>query len=119
MYQPVERLLQVSVELQTSMALFERIFGYLDLEQEITNAPDARRLERDKVAGEVAFDSVRVSSRSYHGSDGDLQNNGETRQWTLDARSASASSLASWRLSWAPAVLASQPLRPSCHGSST
>ena len=83
MYQPVERLLQVSVELQTSMALFERIFGYLDLEQEITNAPDARRLERDKVAGEVAFDSVRVSSRSYHGSDGDLQNNGETRQWTL------------------------------------
>ena len=29
MYQPVERLLQVSVELQTSVALFERIFGYL------------------------------------------------------------------------------------------
>ena len=87
LYQPVERLLQVSVELQTSMALFERIFGYLDLEQEITNAPDARRLERDKVAGEVAFDSVRVSSRSYHGSDGDLQNNGETRQWALDAMS--------------------------------
>ena len=34
LYQPVERLLQVSVELQTSVALFERIFGYLDLEQE-------------------------------------------------------------------------------------
>ena len=87
MYQPVERLLQVSVELQTSMALFERIFGYLDLEQEITNAPDARRLERDKVAGEVAFDSVRVSSRSYHGNDGDLNQHSESRQWALDAMS--------------------------------
>ena len=63
LYRPVERLLQVSVELQSSVALFERIFGYLDLEQEITDAPDAMRLERDKVRGKVAFDSVRVSNR--------------------------------------------------------
>ena len=84
MYQPVERLLQVSVELQTSVALFERIFGYLDLEQEITDAPDARRLERDKIKGEVLFDSVRVSSRTYHGSDGDLLGQGITRRWALD-----------------------------------
>ena len=54
--------MQVSVELQTSLALFERIFGYLDLEQEITDAPDAKRMERDEVKGEVVFDSVRVSS---------------------------------------------------------
>ena len=73
LYQPVERLLQASVELQTSAALFERIFGYLDLEQEITDAPDALPMERDEVKGEVVFDSVRVSSRSYHGSDGELQ----------------------------------------------
>ena len=84
LYQPVERLLQVSVELQTSVALFERIFGHLDLEQEITDAPDAVPLERDKVRGEVVFDSVRVSNRSYHGSDGDLHENGQTRQWALD-----------------------------------
>ena len=84
LYQPVERLLQVSVELQTSMALFERIFGYLDLEQEITDAPDALPLERDKVDGEVAFDTVSVSSRSYHGSDSNLNQQGELRQWTLD-----------------------------------
>ena len=63
LYQPVERLLQVSVELQTSAALFERVFGYLDLEQEITDVPDARPLERDRVKGGVAFDSVRVSSQ--------------------------------------------------------
>ena len=84
LYQPVERLLQVSVELQSSVALFERIFGYLDLEQEITDAPGALPLERDKVEGEVAFDSVRVSSRSYHGSEGDLHEYGESRQWALD-----------------------------------
>ena len=84
LYQPVERLLQVSVELQSSVALFERIFGYLDLEQEITDAPGALPLERDKVEGEVAFDSVRVSSRSYHGSEGDLHEHGESRQWALD-----------------------------------
>ena len=84
LYQPVERLLQVSVELQSSVALFERIFGYLDLEQEITDAPGALPLERDKVEGEVAFDSVRVSRRSYHGSEGDLHEYGESRQWALD-----------------------------------
>ena len=84
LYQPVERLLQVSLEMQTSLALFERIFGYLDLEQEITDAPAAVSLERDKVEGEVVFDSVRVSSRSYHGSDGDLHEHGQSRQWALD-----------------------------------
>ena len=84
LYQPVERLLQVSVELQTSMALFERIFGYLDLEQEITDAAGAVGLEREKVEGEVVFDSVRVSSRSYHGSEGDLGQHGQRRQWALD-----------------------------------
>ena len=84
LYRPVERLLQVSVELQSSVALFERIFGYLDLEQEITDAPDAVSLEREKVRGEVAFDSVRVSSRSYHGSDGELPGPNQSRLWALD-----------------------------------
>ncbi len=93
MYQPVERLLQVSVELQTSVALFERIFGYLDLDQEITDSPDARQLERDKVEGEVLFDSVRVSSqgtgggrltpsfRTHPNSEGEGTGG---RQWALD-----------------------------------
>ena len=92
LYRPVERLLQVSVELQTSVALFERIFGYLDLEQEITDAAVARRLERDKVQGEVVFDSVRVSSRrggltpEFHPlPDPSPEREGiGQRQWTLD-----------------------------------
>ena len=98
LYRPVERLLQVSVELQSSVALFERIFGYLDLEQEITDSPDAVRLEGDKVRGEVAFDSVRVDNTRYHGSDGEVLASGfhpnpnpspegdgiGQRQWALD-----------------------------------
>ena len=62
LYHPVERLLQVSVELQSSSALFDRIFGYLDLEQEIVDAPGALPLEPGQVAGEVVFDSVRVNN---------------------------------------------------------
>ena len=84
LYRPVERLLQVSVELQSSVALFERIFGYLDLEQEITDAPDALPLPREQVEGEVAFDSVQVSSRSYHGGDGELRGPNQSRLWALD-----------------------------------
>ena len=41
-------------------------------------------LERERVEGEVMFDSVRVSSRSYHGSEGDLGQHGQRRQWALD-----------------------------------
>ncbi len=84
LYQPVERLLQVSVELQSSMALFERIFGYLDLEQEITDSADAVSLERDKVQGEVVFDSVQVSSRDYPGNGGENRQPDQGRQWALD-----------------------------------
>ena len=83
-YQPVERLLQVSVELQTSVTLFERVFGYLDLEQEIADAPDAAPLARERIKGDVVFDSVRVSNRIYPAGDGDLRQDGETRQWALD-----------------------------------
>ena len=67
MYFPVGRLLQVSVEIQSSLALFERIFGYLDLRQEITDSPAARPLPKDDIAGEITFDSVRVNYRQGPG----------------------------------------------------
>ncbi len=84
LYRPVERLLQVSVDLQSSVALFERIFGYLDLEQEITDAPDAVPLCRDEVEGEVVFDSVRVRGQGSEGEANDPHGATEVRQWTLD-----------------------------------
>ena len=38
---PLGQLLNVQVEIQGALALFDRIFEYLDLEPEILDAPDA------------------------------------------------------------------------------
>ena len=86
MYFPVGRLLQVSVELQSSLALFERIFGYLDLRQEITDSPGARRLRKEEATGEVTFDAVRVNYRRGPGGRDEEPDSEEQqdRLWALD-----------------------------------
>ena len=53
---PLGQLLQVQVDLQTSLALFERVFEYLDLPVEIVERGDAVEL-RD-VKGDIAFERV-------------------------------------------------------------
>ena len=87
LYFPVGRLLQVSVELQSSMALFERIYGYLDLKQDIQDAPDADPLDLTRVSGGIKFDSVRVNySRSYgepEPEEGTQAAEEESRMWAL------------------------------------
>ena len=55
---PMGQLLNVQVEIQGSLALFDRIFEYLDLDPEITDAPDAVALEPADVRGAVAFEGV-------------------------------------------------------------
>jgi ATP-binding cassette subfamily B protein len=55
---PVGQMLQVSVEVQSAMALFDRIFEYLDMPHEIEDAPDARAIEPHSVGGRVAFRNV-------------------------------------------------------------
>jgi ATP-binding cassette subfamily B protein len=55
---PIGQLLSVQVELQGALALFDRIFEYLDMAHEITNRPGAIRLEPSSVRGEVAFHDV-------------------------------------------------------------
>jgi ATP-binding cassette, subfamily B, bacterial len=55
---PVGQMLQVSVEVQSSLALFERIFQYLDLQHEIVDTPGARRLPKEEARGEVSFRDV-------------------------------------------------------------
>ena len=87
LYFPVGRLLQVSVELQSSMALFERIYGYLDLKQDITDSPDAKPLDMDRVSGEIRFDSVRVNyARSYGETSDEISEvlEDDSRLWALD-----------------------------------
>ncbi len=55
---PMGQLLNVQVEIQGSLALFDRIFEYLDLDPEIRDAPGAVVLEPAAVAGAVAFEGV-------------------------------------------------------------
>ena len=57
---PIGSLLQVSVELQGSLALFERIFGYLDIKPEIVDADDAVTLSPEEVAGKIKLEDVRL-----------------------------------------------------------
>ena len=61
LYFPVGRLLQVSVELQSSMAMFDRIFNYLDLTHEITDSPTARPQPPQTITGEITLESVQLT----------------------------------------------------------
>ncbi len=56
---PVGSTLQVSNDVQTSLALFDRIFEYLDMHHEIQDGPDALSLAPEEVQGSVALDHVR------------------------------------------------------------
>src|ERR671933_1022697 len=55
---PIGNMLQTSVEVQSSLALFERIFQYLDLEHDIVDSPSAVAVSRDQVRGQVRLDHV-------------------------------------------------------------
>ena len=55
---PIVNLLRVALDVQTSLALFARIFAYLDLTPAIVDEPDARPLPTAAVRGEVALDHV-------------------------------------------------------------
>jgi ATP-binding cassette subfamily B protein len=58
MFFPLTGLLNVQVELTSALALFDRIFEYLDLPQEIVDAPDAIDLKPENVRGEVELDHI-------------------------------------------------------------
>ncbi len=55
---PIGSMLQVSTDIQSSMALFDRIFEYLDMPPEIEDAPDAQTLVPAQVRGEVGLHDV-------------------------------------------------------------
>ncbi len=86
---PIGSMLQVSTDVQSSLALFDRIFEYLDLEREIRDAPDAVRLDPSSVGGAVRLDHVRFryETNPQDGvapvpSDGEAEV--QAREWTLD-----------------------------------
>jgi ATP-binding cassette subfamily B protein len=60
---PVRRLLNVHVELQGALALFESIFFYLDLPIAIADKPNALQIKPGEVRGEVTFRGVTFVSK--------------------------------------------------------
>ncbi|MFC1433915.1 ABC transporter ATP-binding protein [Streptacidiphilus sp. N1-3] len=64
LFRPTVQLLQVGVAVQVSLALFQRIFEYLDLVPDITERPEPVTLPRrsgNARSGEVRFDQVGFS----------------------------------------------------------
>jgi ATP-binding cassette subfamily B protein len=55
---PLGQLLNVQVEIQGSLALFDRIFEYLEMDPEIVDAPDAIALDPGAIRGQVRFRGV-------------------------------------------------------------
>ncbi|MEM8708481.1 MAG: ABC transporter ATP-binding protein, partial [Actinomycetota bacterium] len=63
---PVARLLETTVELQSSRALFSRIFAYLDAEADVVEADDAVTVARDDLQGRLEFDDVHFAYAADH-----------------------------------------------------
>ena len=95
---PIGSMLQVSTEVSASLALFDRIFEYLDMDHEIADKPDALKLTPQNVVGEVELDHVRFHYEAPTGASevvededwveparpGDDDETQQPREWTLD-----------------------------------
>ena len=85
---PIGSMLQVSTEVQSSMALFDRVYEYLDMKHEIVDAPDAEPLVN--VRGAVELDHVRFRYEEPRDGavapapSGDGDGPRQRRLWTLD-----------------------------------
>jgi ATP-binding cassette, subfamily B, bacterial len=85
---PVGSMLQVSTDVQSSMALFDRVFEYLDMPHEIADSPDAATLQPAQVQGSVSFSDVwfRYETPPEEGPlepDDDRPPGVPVREWTL------------------------------------
>src|SRR5690348_12033005 len=58
LFLPIGQLLNVQVDIQGALALFDRIFEYLDLPLEITDRPGAKALKPETVQGQIMFQDV-------------------------------------------------------------
>ncbi|GAB2851772.1 ABC transporter ATP-binding protein [Streptomyces deserti] len=71
LFRPAVSLLSTGVQIQTSLALFQRIFEYLDLPIDITERDKPVRL--DRIKGEIRFENVtfRYDDTDADGGEGD------------------------------------------------
>ena len=67
MFFPLSAILSSQVEISSAMALFDRIYEYLDLPQEITDKPGALLLGPREVVGDVEFRDVQFSYENASG----------------------------------------------------
>ena len=74
LFMPIGQLLQTSTEITSSLALFTRVFAYLDLEVDIEERPDAVALTSPR--GEVRLEDVRFAYEPEPGDD-------RPRRWAL------------------------------------
>lgn len=58
LFGPISQLLQTSTDLSSSVALFARVFGYLDLRADVVEAAEPVVLSPADVRGEVQLDNV-------------------------------------------------------------
>jgi len=58
LFMPIAQTLNTATEVSGSVALFDRVFAYLDLKADIVDAPGARVLPLDSVRGEIALHDV-------------------------------------------------------------
>jgi ATP-binding cassette subfamily B protein len=72
---PIGALLRVSTQVQSSLALFERIFAYLDLPHDIVDTPGATELAPDQVRGAISLRNVSFRYPATNGS--------TARRWAL------------------------------------
>jgi ATP-binding cassette subfamily B protein len=60
---PIGQLLNIQVDIQGALALFDRIFEYLDLPIDIQDKPQALHLAPEAVSGHIAFKDVTFTYR--------------------------------------------------------
>ncbi|MEU9790379.1 ABC transporter ATP-binding protein [Streptomyces sparsogenes] len=91
LFRPAVGLLSTGVDIQTSLALFQRIFEYLDLPIDITEPAEPVRLE--KVRGEVRFDRVDFTYGKEPSTNGSSTNGSSTDEAGAQGSSAKGSQL--------------------------
>ena len=64
LYGPINTFLNIHVDIVNSMAIFERIFQYLDFKSEIIEKPDS--VSVDNVAGSIRFDHGYLPFQHHH-----------------------------------------------------
>lgn len=69
MFFPLTGLMSLQVEIISSLALFERIYEYMDMPHDVQDAPDAQALPKSSVTGRVKFSDVGFRYDQSEGAD--------------------------------------------------